>query len=138
MFTVFNCALLTFSKNKTLESWHNWLLSNWNRLLNWKGSGTLSQSSKFSKRFLKIIALACIHLSIGQGWWLNELCFKRYIQKCTKTHHDVTDLINHRMTKNTKTWIFWEQNKTFLQDKKILNLSLRSYHFVAEVTFKMP
>ena len=33
---------------------------------------------------------------------------------CTNTHHDVTDLINHGMVKNTKTWIsredgtFWE------------------------------
>ena len=26
-----------FQKNKTLESWHIWLLSNWVRLLNWKG-----------------------------------------------------------------------------------------------------
>ena len=29
-----------FQKNETLESWHNWLLSNWSRLLNWKGPGT--------------------------------------------------------------------------------------------------
>ena len=31
---------LTFSKNGTLESSHNWLLNNWRRLLNWKGPGT--------------------------------------------------------------------------------------------------
>ena len=29
-----------FQKNETLESWYNWLLSNWGRLLNWKGPGT--------------------------------------------------------------------------------------------------
>ena len=29
-----------FQKNETLESWHIWLLSNWSRLLNWKGPGT--------------------------------------------------------------------------------------------------
>ena len=28
-----------FQKNETLESWHIWLLSNWGRLLNWKGPG---------------------------------------------------------------------------------------------------
>ena len=28
-----------FQKNETLESWHIWLLSNWDRLLNWKGPG---------------------------------------------------------------------------------------------------
>ena len=29
-----------FQKNETLESWHNWLLSNLSRLLNWKEPGT--------------------------------------------------------------------------------------------------
>ena len=58
---------------------------------------------------------------------------------CTNTHHDVTDLINHRMVKNTKYWISWERNTTFLQNKKILKQCLRwhilrSYCFVAEVT----
>ena len=28
-----------FQKNETLKSWHIWLLSNWGRLLNWKGPG---------------------------------------------------------------------------------------------------
>ena len=50
-----------FQKYETLESWHNWLLSNWSRLLNWKGPGTYPQSSKLFKRFLKIIALAYIY-----------------------------------------------------------------------------
>ena len=59
----------------------------------------------------------------------------------TNSHHDVTDLENHGMVKNTKTWISWEQNIIFLQNKKILNLCfwwhiLRSYQFVAEVNFK--
>ena len=61
---------------------------------------------------------------------------------CTNTHHDITDLLNHRMVKNTKAWISWEWNITFLWNKKILNLCLRwhilkSYCFVAEVTFKL-
>ena len=50
-----------FQKNETLESWHNWLQSNWRRLLNLKKSKTLPQSSKLSKRFLKIIVLAYIY-----------------------------------------------------------------------------
>ena len=33
-----------FQKIKTLESWHNWLLSNWNRLLNWIGRATLNRT----------------------------------------------------------------------------------------------
>ena len=42
------------------------------------------------------------------------------------------------MVKNGKTWIYWEQNIIFLQNKEILNLCrrchiLRSYCFVAEV-----
>ena len=87
-----------------------------------------------------------LYQSIGQIWWLNQLWFKRYIQKvhllsCANTHHDITDLVNHEMVKNAKNWISWEQNIAFLQNKKILNMCfrwhvLRSYHFVAEVTFK--
>ena len=47
------------------------------------------------------------------------------------------------MFKNTKTSISRERNITFPQNKKIFNLSLRwhilrSYRFVAEVTFKHP
>ena len=42
-------------KNETLESRHNWLLSNWGSLLNWKGPGTYPQSSKLFNRFVKII-----------------------------------------------------------------------------------
>ena len=48
-------------KNETLKSWHNWLLSNLSRWLNWKESGTYPQSSKLFKRFLKIIALTYIY-----------------------------------------------------------------------------
>ena len=50
---------------------------------------------------------------------------------CTNTHHDVTNFING-MVKNTKTWISWERNITFLWNKKILKLCLIlwSYCFV--------
>ena len=65
-----------------------------------------------------------------------------HLVSCTNTHHDVTDLVNHGMVKNTKTWISWERNIIFLWSKKILNLGfrwhiLRSYRFLAEVTFKL-
>ena len=49
-----------------------------------------------------------LYLSIDQVWWVNELWFKRYIQKLhpvstTNTQHDVKDFVNHEMVKNTKT-----------------------------------
>ena len=60
----------------------------------------------------------CLYLSVGHVWWLNELWFKRYIQKCTisfaNTHHDVSDLVNHEIVKNTRTWISRERNTVFL------------------------
>ena len=64
-----------------------------------------------------------------------------HLVSCTNTNRDVTDLVNHGMVKNTKTWICWERNIIFLRNKKILDLCfrchiLRSYRFVAEVTFK--
>ena len=132
-FTSFNCLLFTFSKkwNTALELWHNWLLSNWSRLL----------------QFLQIVQkipgnyCLCLYQSIDQVWWLNEFRFKRCIQKCTLFHRDVTDLVNNGMVKDTKPWIFWERDITFLRHKKVLNLCLRwhilkVYYFVVEVTFK--
>ena len=35
-------------------------------------------------KFLKL--LPCLYLSIGQVWWLNDLWFKGYIQKCNDTY----------------------------------------------------
>ena len=52
-----------------------------------------------------------------------------HLVSCTNTHREVTDLVNHRMVKNTKT--------SFLQEFLIYAWHiLRSYCFVAEVTFK--
>ena len=67
---------------------------------------------------------------------------KMYAVFCTNTHNDDTDLVYHRMVKNTKTWTSQEWNITFLWNKKILNLRLRwqilrSYCFVVEITFKL-
>ena len=50
-----------FQKNETLEYWHIWLLSNWGRLLNWKGLGIYPQFPKLFKRLPKIIVLAYIY-----------------------------------------------------------------------------
>ena len=44
---------------------------------------------------------------------------------CTNTHHDVSDLVNHEMVRNTKTSLSRERNITFLRNKKILNLCLK-------------
>ena len=44
-------------------------------------------------------------------WWvvIQKIYSKMHPVSCTNTH-DVTDLPNHGMAKNTKTWISWEQN----------------------------
>ena len=78
----------------------------------------------------------CSYLSIGQVWWLNELCFT-----CIFKNTLWLMWLNYGVVKNTKILKSWEHNITFLQNKKILNLCLRwcilrSYCFVAEVTFK--
>ena len=38
----------------------------------------------------------------------------------TNSHHDITDLVNHGMVKNRRTWISLEQKVTMLQNKKML------------------
>ena len=48
-----------------------------------------------------------------------------HLVSCTDTHHDVTDLVNHEMVKNTETRISSEWNIIFLRSKKIFNLCLR-------------
>ena len=70
---------------------------------------------------------------------VQKIYSKMYLVSFTNTYRDVTDLVNHGMVKNTKTWISWKQNIIFLQNKKILNLCLkwhilRGYRFLAELT----
>ena len=74
---------------------------------------------------------------------VQKIYSKMHLVLCSNTHHNITDLVNYGIVKNTKTWISWEWNITFLQNKNILNLCLRwhilrSYHFAVEVTFKAP
>ena len=81
----------------------------------------------------------CLYLSTDQVWWLKwavvqNIYSQMHPVSCTNNHHEVTDLVNHGMIKNTKTWLSSE-------GKINLNLCLRwhilrSYHFVVEVTFK--
>ena len=79
-------------------------------------------------------------LILVTSWFgAQKIYSKMHLILCTNTHCDVTDLVNHGMVKNTKTWISWERNIIFLRNKKI-NLCfrwhiLRSYRFVVEVTF---
>ena len=80
--------------------------------------------------------------SLVTEWFIVQKIYsKMHPDSCTNIHHDVTDLVNLGLVENTKMWISWERNMTFLRNKKILNLCLRwhilrSYCFVAEVTFK--
>ena len=96
----------------------------------------------------------CLYLSIDQVWWVNELRFQCIFrnQKCTLSR--VLILImklysswRHRFSKSWDSWKYknLKISKTeisFPWNKKILNLCLRwhilkSYHFVAEVTFNL-
>ena len=87
------------------------------------------------KRFLKIIVLAYIYQLVKSDDLMS--CGSKDVFK----NHNVTKLVNHEIVKNTKTWIFWEWNTTFLQNKKILNLHLRrhnlkGYQLAAKVNFR--
>ena len=81
--------------------------------------------------------------SLVTSWVVVQKIYsKMHLVSCTDTHRDVTDLVNHEMVKNTKTWISSERNIIFLRNKEFLNLCsrwhiLRSYCFVVEVTFKL-
>ena len=66
-------------KNKTLESSHNWFLSNSCRLLNWKRPGIKPRFYKVFKWFLKNIALAYIYQLAKFGDLMR--CGSKYIFK---------------------------------------------------------
>ena len=123
-FTIFNCALFTFS-----EKVNHW---NLDVIVYWViGAGCwiekdleLSPNLQIGQKIPENCCL-CLYLSVDQVSWLNELSFKRYIKKYilphSNTDHDVTDLGNHGIVKNTRTWISWEWNINFRRNKKILS-----------------
>ena len=97
-----------------------------------KGPGNYPQSSKLFKRFLKIITLAHIYQLTKYGDLMScgsKDIFKNAPYLVTNTHHDFTDFVNPEMVKNTKTWISWERNIAFPQNKK-------TYCFVVDIIFK--
>ena len=81
--------------------------------------------------------------SLVTSWVVvQKICAKMHLVSCNNTRHNVTDLVNNGMVKNTKTSITWEWNITFLRNKKNLNLCFRwhiltSYDLVVEVTFNV-
>ena len=94
-----------------------------------KSTWNLAPVLQIVKRFLKVIVVVYIYQLAKFGEIIN--CgSKMHLVSCTNAHG-----------KNTKTWISWEPNITFLRNEQILSLCLRwhilnSYRFVAEVTFK--
>ena len=143
-FTILIIPYSPFQKSETLESWQNWLLSNWSRLLNWKElelSPSPPNCLKDSWELLPFL-ISISWTSLLTQWVVAQKIYsKMHPVSCTNTHHDITDLVNLGIAKITKTWIPWEWNITFPKNKKVLNQCLRwhilrSYHFEAEVTFK--
>ena len=93
--------------NETLASWHNWLLSSWSSLINWKGPVLSPRPPNCSKDSWKLLPLL---ISISWKSLVTEWVVVMHPVSCTSTHHDVTDLVNHGKCKNTKTWISYEWN----------------------------
>ena len=95
---------------------------------------------KFSEK--KLPLLISINWPSLVGYWVvvQTIYSKMHPVSHTNTHH-ITDLVNHGMVQNTKTWISREWNITFLWNKNsnpclILHI-LRSYRFVVEITFNV-
>ena len=81
---------------------------------------------------ITIIKLLLFIISINwpnlvTSWVLAEKEFSEiHLVSFTNTDRDLTDLLNHGMFKNTKTWISWERNIIFLRSKKSV---LQMAHF---------
>ena len=57
---------------------------------------------------------------------VQKIYSKMHPVSCTNTHDDVTDLVNHGMVKNTKTWISWERNKNWNGLEHLFSLCKKS------------
>ena len=88
-------------------------------------SETCSNPPNCSKDSWKLLPFLISWLSLVT-WWvvIQKIYSEMHLVSCTNTHHDITDLLNHGRVKNAKTWIFWEQNVTFLKNPKIINQCL--------------
>ena len=116
-----------FRKNETLKSWYNWLLSNWSKLLNWNIELSPSPQNCLKDSWqLLLLLIIIIWTSLVTKWVVVQKIYSEMRPvSCTNADDDVTNLVNHGMAKNTKFWISWERNITFLQNKKLLSLCLR-------------
>ena len=138
---------------KKMKHWNLGIIGywvyNWDRLLNWKRTWSLVFGTSLpncSKDYWKVLYffMPINWPSLVTLWFVVQKIYsKMHLVSCTNTHHDITDLVNHGMVKNTKTWIYWEWKITSLRNEKLLNLCLRWYDliksenlFVGEVTFK--
>ena len=113
-------------------------MSNWSKLLNWRLNPSPPDCSKDS---WKIIALVFIYQLANFGDLMSYGSKDIFKYAPCLFHHDVTDMVNQDMAKDTKIWVSWEWNVNFLWNKKILNIYLRwhisrNYCFVAEVIFR--
>ena len=134
----FNVPSSTFQKKKKMKHWNSDIIGYWVIGAgcwiekNQQHSHSTPNCSKDIWKVLLLISLNWPHLvTCGCG---SKIYSKMHPGSCNNTHHDNTELVNHDMVKNTKTLTSWEQNITFLWNKKILNLNLRwhilrSYHF---------
>ena len=75
--------------------------------------------------------LPCWYRSIGQIWWLNEMWFKKYNQKCTVFHALVIFIMRSQIWQILR-WLrkhnlecLENGKKTFYKIKKIISLWLR-------------
>ena len=139
-FTIFTCPLFTFSKKWNTEILAYLVIELLGQAVKLKRTWNLSPVNQLFKKLLKIILLAYIYQLAKFGDFM-IFGSKDIFKNASCLHRDITDLVNHGMVKNTKTWISWERNIIFLRNKKILNLCfrwhiLRSCRFVVEVTFK--
>ena len=74
-------------------------------------------------QIIKKISVAYIYQLTKFGGLMScgsEDIFKMDPVSFTNAHHDVTDLVNHGIVKHVRTGTSWEQNVTFLWNKKFL------------------
>ena len=131
-----------FPKSETLGPWHNWWIIGADCWIEKDLEPSPSPPNSPEDYWKSLPLLISISWPSLVTLWVvvQKIYSKMHCVSCTNTHRDVTDLVNHENIKNIKTWISWERNIIFRQNKKILTLCLRwhirrSYCFIVEANF---
>ena len=134
-FTIFNCPLFTLSKKWNTGILTQLVIEKFEQVAKLNRTWNLAPVLQIIQKILEN-CYPCIYQLTKFGDFMScgsKDIFRNAPCLMTNTHHDITDLVNHGIVENTKTWISWEQNITFLQINLILIICVSNDTFLENI-----